>query len=273
MFQWLIVSVAFTFDLHPSSNRFIFKQSIISYALLPEIHQPLKLLLCSAVAKKHSPSLSTYRWLKSVCVCGQASMKHLDILSRDSLPPAKSTSQLLPTPVLKSAVHPNHRAINIKWLVAEVPTLRSSHGVPADRRATVELPLWLWLSFSQCPAPADGGWKLPTAALKYELDSAPAVYAPTPRHGEPFPAEMPLGANYWGNISCNATWVVMVCRQSTWRSFCLAKRRRGWETTPAEIALFIARRLKGARWFSMSTTSTTLHTGPRPRRLEWPSCS
>lgn len=79
--------------------------------------------------------------------------------------------------------------------------------VSASRKAILEVPLCLSLSFSQYLAPADSGWKVPTAALNYELHSTLAIYT---QHRELFPAELPLAADYLGNISYTATRVVMV---------------------------------------------------------------
>lgn len=111
------------------------------------------------------------------------------------------------------------RLISSDWQPCSHLALQSwCPRVSASRKAMVEVPLWLSLSFSQYPGPAEKGWKVPTTELNYELDSAPAIY--TAQHRDPFPAEMPLAADYWGNISCTATRVVMGHRQSTWRSFC-----------------------------------------------------
>lgn len=142
----------------------------------------------------------------------------------EALGPAGSTSPAPPhrrSPLSCRLSLPNtERLISSDWQPCSHLALQSwCPRVSASRKAMVEVPLWLSLSFSQYPAPADRGWKVPTAALNYELHSAPAIY--TTQHREPFPAEMPLAADYWGNISCTATSEVMVRRQSTWRSFCL----------------------------------------------------
>lgn len=187
--------------------------------------------------------------------------------------PAGSTSRSSPPQVcllpshLMSAVSRDHREINIKWLAAMFSlssrlALQSwCPRVSASRKAMAEVPLWLSLSFSQYPAPADRGWKVPMTALNYELNSA---Y--TTQHREPFPAEMPPAADYWGNISWTATRAVMVCRQSTWRSFCPQRcdryERRGidlWWNCP-----FYHTVVKKVRWFLMRTTIITFHTKPRP---------
>lgn len=157
------------------------------------------------------------------------------------------------------------RLISSDWQPCSRLALQSwCPGVSASRKAMAEVPLWLSQSFSQYPAPADRGWKVPMTALNYELNSAPDIY--TTQHREPFPAEMPPAADYWGNISWTATRAVMVCRQSTWRSFCPQRcdryERRGidlWWNCP-----FYHTVVKKVRWFLMRTTIITFHTKPRP---------
>lgn len=69
------------------------------------------------------------------------------------------------------------RLISSDWQPCSHLALQSwCPRVSASHKAIVEVPLWLSLSFSQYPAPADRGWKVPTAALNYELHSAPAIY-------------------------------------------------------------------------------------------------
>lgn len=135
------------------------------------------------------------------------------------LAPAWSTAQPRFLLSCRLSLLITERLISSDWQPCSHLALQSwCPRVSASHKAMVEVPLWLSLSFSQYPAPAEKGWKVPTTELNYELDSAPAIY--TAQHREPFPAEMPLAADYWGNISCAATRVVMGHRQSTWRSFC-----------------------------------------------------
>lgn len=213
-----------------------------------------------------------------VCLHVQVSVRHLSTLREHTAnfsrprtswvhfpaPPHSRFSSSPPTSCWLSLVIIG-RLISSDWQPCSRLALQSwCPGVSASRKAIVELPLWLSLSFSQYPAPADRGWKVPTTALNYELNSAPAIY--TTQHREPFPAEMPLAADYWGNISWTATRVVMVCRQSTWRSFCPWRsdwyERRGidsWWNCP-----FYHTAVKKVRWFLMRTTIITFHTNLRP---------
>lgn len=212
-----------------------------------------------------------------VCVYVQVSVRHLDTRSGHTqlisvgLAPAGSAARLLPTPGFPLSCRPSlqitGRLISSDWQPCSHLALQSWRPrVSASRKAMAEVPLWLSLSFSQYPAPADWGWKVPTTALNYELDSAPAIY--TTRHRELFPAEMPLAADYWGNISCTATRVVMVRRQSTWRSFCPPSddwhERRGIDSCwnwP-----FYHTVVKRVRWFLMRTTSVTFSHLPEAIR-------
>lgn len=212
------------------------------------------------------PSPSVCQWL-CACVCVKVSMRHLETVRKHmanfcrpytscvhfTAPPRPrfTLSGRLSLPITE-------RLISSDWQPCSHLALQSCcPRVSASHKAMVEVPLWLSLSFSQYPAPADRGWNVPTAVLNYELDSGPAIY--TTQHREPFPAEMPLAADYWGNISCTATRVVMVLRQSAWRSFCPWRydwhERRAidsWRNYP-----FYHTAVKKVRWFLMRTTSIT----------------
>lgn len=176
-------------------------------------------------ATDHWPSLSVCTWLfvcRWVWVIWMFQV-HAQLISVGLAPPGSTFPApphcRFPLSCWLSLLN-TERLISSDWQPCSHLALQSwCPRVSASRKAIVEVPLWLSLSFSQYPAPADRGWKVPTAALNYELHSVSAIY--TAQHREPFPAEMPLAADYRGNISCTATRVVMVRRQSTWRSFCL----------------------------------------------------
>lgn len=166
-----------------------------------------------------------------VCVrvggCVQVSVRHFDALSRRTgnfclalhhLGPLQAPPHRRFPLSCRLSLLNTERLISSDWQPCSHLALRSwCPRVATSRKAIVEVPLWLSLSFSQYPAPADSGWKVPTAALNYESHSALAIY--TTQHREPFPAEMPLAADYWGNISCTATRMVTVRRQFTCRCF------------------------------------------------------